>query len=69
MSDEQERPNPEIEDPQQEPQPQEDEELGTVSLLDLMADADVPETIVLQPKALAQPAEAHPTAPRPRVPS
>ena len=63
MSDEQERPNPEIEDPQQEPQPQEDEELGTVSLLDLMADADVPETIVLQPKALAQPAEAHPTAP------
>ncbi|VAW30367.1 Multimodular transpeptidase-transglycosylase [hydrothermal vent metagenome] len=73
MSDEQELPNEDQDeetqpgakaDPQkQEPvQIEEDESLGTVSLLDLMADAEPPETIVLQPGALAQPVENQPLA-------
>ena len=61
MSDEQELPNPEPpeeETQKPQPQPEEDESLGTVSLLDLMADAEeVPETVVLQPGELGQPAD------------
>ncbi|MBK8904195.1 MAG: PBP1A family penicillin-binding protein [Anaerolineaceae bacterium] len=58
MSDEQKRPNPE--QPEEEtqkpqPKPEEEESFGTVSLLDLMSDADVPETIVLQPGAGQRP--------------
>ena len=59
MSDEQERPfpeQPEEETPQPKQRPEE-EEFGTVSLLDLMADAsaETPETIVLGPDKRPQP--------------
>jgi penicillin-binding protein 1C len=57
------RPKTKADPQQQEPQPQEDESLGTVSLLDLMADVEPPETIVLQPGALAQPVENQPLPP------
>lgn len=71
MSDEQETPNEEQDeetqpgskaDPQkpESAQPEADESLGTVSLLDLMADVETPETIVLQPGELAQPVENQP---------
>ena len=64
MSDEQERPH-EPETPEEEPsqEPQDEEDLGTVSLLDLMADAEVPETVVLQPGQLGHPVKEQPTTP------
>ncbi len=65
MSDEQKRPNPEQpEEETQKPQPPpDDESFGTISLLDLMADADVPETIVLRPGQRPKP----PTKPEPET--
>ena len=75
MSDKQERPNEETPDEETQPgskpdpqkptspQPEDDESLGTVSLLDLIADVETPETIELQPGELAQPVGNQPLPP------